>query len=85
MVLGYPLAFTLQFAPQVRCHACLRHRSIARDRRGLLLGRCSVNNPASVMVEGRGRRDFWVNQAGISSELLRQDARSSFEALFAVE
>jgi hypothetical protein len=37
------------------------------------------------VVEGRGRGDFWVNQAGISSELLRQDARSPFEALFAVE
>jgi len=45
MVLGYPLAFTPQFAPQLRFYVCLRHRPIARDRRGSLLGRCSVNNP----------------------------------------
>ncbi|GEM_PF-1388767 len=50
--LGYKLAFLPH--PALR-HCCLqassRHRPIARDRRGLLLGRSSVNNSGLRIIQ----------------------------------
>jgi hypothetical protein len=45
VVLGYPFGFSSLSTPYLRLQAPLRHRPIARDRRGSLLGRRSVNNP----------------------------------------
>jgi len=42
MVLGCRFAFAPPVAPHMRLHASPRHRPFSRDRRGLLLGRCSV-------------------------------------------
>jgi hypothetical protein len=44
--LGYKLAFRPTCALHRSLRASSRHRPIARDRRGLLLGRASVNNPS---------------------------------------
>jgi len=46
-VLDYGLAFFHRRAlHRLSLQASSSHRPIAHDRRGLLLGRCTVNNPA---------------------------------------
>ena len=51
--LAIGLRFFLRYAPLVSLQAASRHRPIARDRRGSLLGPSSINNAAFLTVRYR--------------------------------